>query len=58
VPASLVGNPSAKSILESFSVFTFVRNKTSMLPITNVEGEAGITPIEIDGICCVDVRLQ
>jgi hypothetical protein len=57
VPVSAVGNPKPGSLLESFSVFAFARNKTSMLPITNPEGEAGITPIVIDGICCVDVRV-
>lgn len=57
VPLSAIGNPAPGSILESFSVFAFARNKTSMLPITNAEGEAGITPIVIDGICCRDVRV-
>jgi hypothetical protein len=54
VPKSLVGGG---SLLESFSVFTFARDKTAGEPITNTEGEAGILPIEVDGVCCVDVKL-
>jgi hypothetical protein len=38
-------------------VFTFARDKTAGEPITNTEGEAGILPIEVDGVCCVDVKL-
>src|SRR5919197_5181337 len=53
VPKSLVGNAPAGSLLESLSVFTFARNKPASVPITNTEAQAGVTPIEVDGICCV-----
>lgn len=57
VPRDLVGGPSDTSVLESFSVFSLARNKSATLPITNVEGEAGISPILIDGLCCVDTTI-
>jgi hypothetical protein len=54
VPKSLVGGG---SLLESLSVFTFARSHSASQPITNAEGEAGILPIQVDGVCCVDVKL-
>jgi len=56
VPKSLVGNVGTGSILESLSAFTFAREKSASVQITNTEGEAGILPIEVDGVCCVDVK--
>lgn len=57
VPADLVGNPARGTLLESFGVYAFARNKSSALPFTNAEGEAGIAPILVDGICCLDMRV-
>ena len=56
VPRSVVGNPPVGSLLESFSGFTLARNHSASLPITTDEGEAGITPIEVDGVCCRDAK--
>jgi hypothetical protein len=53
VPKALVGGG---GLLESVSVFTFARDKSASLPITNEEGEAGILPIQVDGLCCVDAK--
>jgi hypothetical protein len=57
VPRSLVGNPADGTLLESFSGFTFVRQKSAAIEITNAEAEAGIMPILIDGACCRDAQL-
>jgi hypothetical protein len=54
VPKSLVGGG---SLLESLSVFAFARSHSASTPITNTEGEAGILPIQVDGVCCVDAKL-
>jgi hypothetical protein len=54
VPKSLVGGG---SLLESLSVFTVARSHRASQPITNTEGEAGILPIQVDGLCCVDAKL-
>jgi hypothetical protein len=54
VPKSLVGGG---SLLESLSVFTFARSHSASQPITSTEGEAGILPIQVDGVCCADARL-
>ena len=57
VPRDLVGGPSDTSVMESFSVFSLARNKSATLPITNVEEELGISPILVDGLCCVDTTI-
>ncbi|MFY9587718.1 MAG: hypothetical protein WAT66_09715 [Actinomycetota bacterium] len=57
VPRDVVGGPSDTSVLESFSVFSLARNKSASLPITNVESELGISPIVVDGLCCVDTTV-
>ncbi len=57
VPRDVVGGPSDTSVLESFSVFSLSRNKSASLPITNVEEELGISPIVVDGLCCVDTTV-
>ncbi len=57
VPLSAIGNPAPGSFLESFSVFSFTRNRSAAVPLSNLEAELGITPIEIDGMCCIDVRV-
>jgi hypothetical protein len=56
VPRSLVGSLGGGSPMESFSAFTLARNHPASLPITTAEGEAGITPVEIDGVCCREAR--
>jgi hypothetical protein len=56
VPRSVVGNPPVGSLLESLSGYTLARNHSASLPITTAEGEAGITPIEVDGVCCRDAK--
>jgi hypothetical protein len=57
VPGSLVGDPRAGALLEGLSAYTFARNKTAALPLTNVEAQLGVAPIEVDGVCCRDARL-
>lgn len=57
VPRDVVGAPSDTSVLESFSVFSLARNKSATLPITNLESELGISPIVVDGLCCVDTTV-
>jgi hypothetical protein len=56
VPKSVVGNVGTGSILESLSAFSFARNASASVQIPNADGEAGITPIEVDGACCVDAK--
>jgi hypothetical protein len=58
VPAALIGVQPQGALLESFSAFTFARLKSAAIPFTNAEAEADISPIEIDGICCRDVKLR
>jgi len=57
VPRALVGNPTDTSTLESFSAFTFARNLSATVPLSNVELELGIAPVTIDGLCCADAKL-
>ena len=57
VPRDVVGNPTDTSVMESFSAFTMSRNKSASLPITNAEQELGISPILIDGLCCIDTTI-
>jgi hypothetical protein len=57
VPRDLVGGPSDTTLLESFSAFSMSRNKSASLPMTNLEEELGISPILIDGVCCVDTTI-
>jgi hypothetical protein len=57
VPKALVGDPAVGSLMESLSAFTFARNKSAGIPITNTEAQAGTLPIEVDGVCCVTAKL-
>ena len=57
VPRSVVGNPTDTTMLESFSMFTMARNKSASLPLTNIEGQAGIAPVLVDAVCCVDASV-
>jgi hypothetical protein len=55
VPRSVIGGISVGSLLESLSGYVLARDKSAGLTITTQEGEAGITPVEVDGACCLDV---
>ncbi len=57
VPRTLVGNPADGSLLESLSAFTFARKQSASIQIPNADAEAGITPVQVDGVCCVEARL-
>jgi len=57
VPLSAIGNPPAGSLLESLSVYTFARNHPASLQITNSQAQAGILPIEVDGVCCTEATV-
>jgi hypothetical protein len=56
VPRSVLGGLSTGSLMESLSGFVLARSKSASLTITTVEGESGITPVEVDGACCRDVN--
>ncbi len=58
VPRSVVGSPTTSEVLESFGAYAFVRSRSAATPRTNAEGEADVTPILIDGTCCIDVPLS
>lgn len=58
VPRKLLLNPTLHSLLQSLGSYSFARNKPASLPTTNSEGEGGITPVMVDGVCCVDLRLN
>ena len=57
VPRTLVGNPADGSLLESLSAFTFARKQSASIQIPNPDAEAGITPVQVDGVCCIEARL-
>jgi hypothetical protein len=58
VPLRLIGKPRYGQLLEDFGAYVFARNKTSSSPITNSEGQAGITPVMVDGVCCQNMQLR
>ena len=57
VPGSLVGSPTDGSVLESFGAYSFARKQSASIQIPNGDGEAGITPVQVDGVCCIDAKL-
>jgi hypothetical protein len=57
VPRSAIDNLQDGQLLESFSAYSFARDGSAAVTLTNAEGEAGVTPIEVDGICCENVPL-
>jgi hypothetical protein len=57
VPRAVIGNPPVGSTFESFGAYTLARNHTAGLTLTQTEGEAGITPVEIDGVCCREAKV-
>ena len=54
VPLSAVGHPAVDSVIDSFGAYTFARNKSASIPVTNSEAEGGILPVQVDGICCIN----
>jgi hypothetical protein len=58
VPRSVIDSPPDGSVLESLGAYTFARSKSAALEFTNAEGEGGVTPIEVDGVCCVDAVMK
>lgn len=57
VPRSAIGNPPVGSAFESFSAYTLARNHSASLTLTQAEGEAGITPVVVDGVCCREANV-
>lgn len=57
VPRSVVGSPAAGSMLESLSGYALARSHSAATPFTNAELEAGVAPVLVDGVCCVDAIL-
>jgi hypothetical protein len=58
VPRSIIGNPADGAVLDSFGAYTYARNRSAGSPITNTEAEGGVTPIAIDGVCCVNLLVR
>ncbi|MFN2545705.1 MAG: hypothetical protein ABR600_14205 [Actinomycetota bacterium] len=58
VPLKLIGNPAAGQLLEDFGAYVFARNKPASEPTTNAEGQGGVTPVMVDGVCCREVKLK
>jgi hypothetical protein len=58
VPRKLVGSPGRGDTLQSVAAYSFARNKSASVSITNSEGEAGLTPIQIDGACCKGMHVK
>ena len=58
VPRSVIGNPADGSVLDSFGAYTYARSHSADQPITNTEAEAGVTPIVIDGVCCINAQVK
>jgi hypothetical protein len=58
VPKSAVGDPKKGSILQSLSAYSFGRPRTASARITNSEAQGDVFPVEVDGICCRDVKMR
>jgi hypothetical protein len=58
VPLKLIGKPKFGQILDDFGGYVLARNKLANQPITNSEGQAGITPVMVDGVCCMLLKLR
>ena len=54
VPRSVIGNPQDGDVLDSMGVYSYARNRSASIPITNAEAQEGVTPIAIDGVCCIN----
>jgi hypothetical protein len=54
VPRTLVGDPADGSFLESFGAYSFARKQSASVQIPNPDAEAGVTPVQVDGVCCRD----
>src|SRR5207253_1194420 len=49
VPASVVGNLTASSLLEEVTAFVTISPTPSSVPLTNVQADADIVPIQVEG---------
>ena len=49
VPASVVGNASAASLLEEVAAYTTVSATSVTVPLTNAQADADLVPIEVEG---------
>ena len=58
VPLKLIGSPRAGQLLEDFGAYVYARNKPANVPMTNAEGQGGVTPVMVDGVCCRDMKLK
>jgi hypothetical protein len=58
VPRSVIGNPADGSVLDSLGVYSYARSRSASIPITNVEAQSGVTPIAIDGVCCINAVVR
>ena len=56
VPMTDVGL-SDQMLLQSFSVFAFASPRQANQPPSNDEAENDIFPVEVDGVCCRQVRM-
>jgi hypothetical protein len=57
VPRTLVGDPADGSFLESFGAYSFARKQSASVQIPNSDAEAGVTPVQVDGVCCRDAQV-
>jgi hypothetical protein len=58
VPRSLIGSPADGTTLDSLGAYTYARNRSASIPITNVEAQTGVVPISIDGVCCINAAVK
>jgi hypothetical protein len=54
----VIGNPADGSVLDSLGVYSYARSRSASIPITNVEAQSGVTPIAIDGVCCINAVVR
>ena len=58
VPRTLVGDPADGSFLESLGAYAFARKQSASVQLPNGDAEAGITPVQVDGVCCREARVD
>ncbi|MHB8513723.1 MAG: hypothetical protein ACYDCC_16370 [Actinomycetota bacterium] len=56
VPASAVGSPAPGSLIESVGAYAFARSRPASTGYTNAELQAGVAPVEVNGLCCLDLK--
>jgi hypothetical protein len=54
----VIGNPQDGTTLDSLGVYSYARNHSASIPITSAEAQGGITPIVIDGACCINAIVR